>query len=362
MPQGGMPYYPPQGSVPYNTVPPGNMASGNMASGPGGAAPPTGGQYVPFNFWNMPLSTRRTFIDFASNDNASLLRILLTPEGLNLHFTVASLANRFFALILDYFLIFILNFVIFILPTFIFGRVDSFVWTVTLFFTFVVNNVYFIFFELRWQGRTPGKLTNKLCVINRQGGELSPFAVVSRNITRQIEIVFPLAMFIGFFGQSSIWNTVLPIFWLILVTCMPLWNRDHLRAGDLLGGTIVIAMPAEELLPDLSGANEDISEMHYNFTKEQLSIYGYYELHILEEILRMAEKGVTLESISKVANRISQRIASPLPERMDYDKYKLFLTDFYSAERAFLEEAKLYGRSKANQYAPMVSHQEPPSK
>jgi uncharacterized RDD family membrane protein YckC len=308
----------------------------------------------------MPLSARKTFIDFASTASVKSRRDLLTPEGLNLHYQLAPLAERVYAVILDYTIIFIANFIIFATPSVIAGTLDEFVMTLSLFSAFVVNNVYFIYFELRWQGRTPGKKVGKLCVINRLGGELSSFSVVSRNITRQLEILFPLALFTGFFGESSIFNIMLPIAWFIFVTLLPLWNKDHLRAGDLLGGTIVVAMPDEELLPDLSGASEDLGEGHYKFTKEQLSIYGSYELHILEEILRKAEKGVTLNSISKVATRISQRINCPLPQRMDYKGTILFLTDFYSSQRAHLEEAKLYGRHKANQYTPMLSYQMPP--
>jgi uncharacterized RDD family membrane protein YckC len=303
---------------------------------------------------------RKTIIDFANVGNFFAQRQLLTPEGLYLWFPVASLADRVTALITDYVIIIAANILLFLLPLWLLGGDENsldLAYSFSVFTTFVVNNIYFIFFELRWQGRTPGKRANRLWVINRSGGELSAYAVVSRNLTRQVEIWFPLMLLVGLTDPLSWFSLIFPIFWLICVTFFPLWNKDHLRAGDLLGGTIVISLPDEELLPDLTGAEEAKETTHRGFTKEQLSVYGSYELHILEEILRKAEKGLTLKSIALVAGRISARIGSPLPQDMDYASCKLFLTDFYSAERAFLEEAKLYGRHKANQFSPMVTSQ-----
>ncbi|MDR2199093.1 MAG: RDD family protein [Deltaproteobacteria bacterium] len=270
---------------------------------------------------------------------------------------MAPLGERAFSLLVDYGLIFSLNLLLFVVPGAVLGELDELAWSLCLFFSFIVNNVYFIFFELRWQGRTPGKKLNKLCVINRSGGELTPFAVVSRNITRQIEVFFPFTLFFGLFGSDSVLDVVFPVIWLIAITLLPLWNRNHLRMGDLLGNTIVIAMPDKELLPDLSGRTEKEEGPIHHFSKEQLSVYGSYELHILEEILRKAEKGVTPESLRKVVERLARRIGSPLPAALDYKSSQRFLKDFYSAQRAFLEEAKLYGRHKPNQYSPMLNLQ-----
>jgi uncharacterized RDD family membrane protein YckC len=272
---------------------------------------------------------------------------------------VAALSDRFLALVIDYTIIFALNILIFYLPLTLSEVEDDYGWvfSLSMLASFIVSNLYFIFFELRWQGRTPGKKANKLCVINRSGGELSAFAVVSRNLTRQVELWFPFALLYGLFGASSIFDVVFPIAWLIMVTLLPLWNRDRLRLGDILAGSVVIALPGEELLPDLAGAAKGEAAPTHGFTKDQLSVYGSYELHILEEILRKAEKGLTLRSVSKVAERISLRINHPLPPGTDHAGFMLFLTEFYAAERAFLEEARLYGRHKANQYTPMLQYQ-----
>ena len=56
-----------------------------------------------------------------------------------------------------------------------------------LFVAFVLRNLYFIHFELAWQGSTPGKYFTGLRVIERHGGELTPAAIVARNLTREVE-------------------------------------------------------------------------------------------------------------------------------------------------------------------------------
>ena len=44
--------------------------------------------------------------------------------------------------------------------------------TLILFIAFIVRNFYSIYFELAWQGATPGKWINGLRVIDRRGGPL----------------------------------------------------------------------------------------------------------------------------------------------------------------------------------------------
>ena len=69
----------------------------------------------------------------------------------------------------------------------------SFTLPILLFLSFVVRNAYFLIFELKWGGVTPGKRMAGLRVIDRRGGPLLPSAVVARNLTRQAEI-FPMEL------------------------------------------------------------------------------------------------------------------------------------------------------------------------
>ena len=63
-----------------------------------------------------------------------------------------------------------------------------------LLLSFALRSFYFIFFELRWQGATPGKRALGLRVIDRKGGRLKPEAVFARNLMREVEMFLPISL------------------------------------------------------------------------------------------------------------------------------------------------------------------------
>jgi hypothetical protein len=127
--------------------------------------------------------------------------------------------------------------------------------------------------------------------------------------------------------------------WLGLFTALPLFNRDRMRGGDFIAGTIVIAIPKRALLADLVGGRD-----RYGFSSQQLAAYGAFELQILEELLRRPRSAQTMALLTEVCGKICAKIAWPTPIPA-YDVLG-FLTEFYSAERAFLERERLYGRHR----------------
>jgi len=66
-----------------------------------------------------------------------------------------------------------------------------------------------------------------------------------------------------------------------VLALLPLWNRQRLRIGDLVAGTMVVQTPAGALLDEV-GADADAVA----FTPAQLDVYGVYELQVLEGLLR----------------------------------------------------------------------------
>ena len=131
--------------------------------------------------------------------------------------------------------------------------------------------------------------------------------------------------------------------WLVLTSALPLCNRDRLRAGDLIGGTIVIAMPKKVLLDDLAS-----DRTAYAFTDEQLQRYGILELQILEEVLRRPETFETDELLADIAQKVQRKIhwtGAFAPQRS-----RTFLRDFYAAQRAFLELRKHLGDERADKF------------
>ncbi len=277
-------------------------------------------------------------------------RLLVSPEGVPLPIVAAANGDRMIAVFIDIFIVFGTALVLTIFGLLVFRSAESIGYTLIAFISFIVQNVYFTYFELAWQGRTPGKKYTNLRVINRSGGELTPGAIVARNLTRQVEIFLPFGLWLSL-GSDAGLATVFLFAWVLLLGSLPLWNRDGLRAGDLIGGTQVIAMPKRLLFADLAdrqrgagrfGLNAPATALPaYRFTPAQLAIYGAFELQVLEEFLRRPDNDITERGLQEVYRRIRRKIGydGDVPDA----DVRRWLTDFYTAERAELERNKLYG-------------------
>jgi hypothetical protein len=134
--------------------------------------------------------------------------------------------------------------------------------------------------------------------------------------------------------------------WMILLTALPLFNRDHQRAGDMIGGTLVISVPKRSLLAELIPDDE---APHFEFSRKQLEIYGAFELQVLEEVLRRPNSDSNDEVLDDIHEKIANKIGwtGKVRRRQKHD----FLTAFYTAQRAHLEREQLYGRARPDKSA-----------
>jgi uncharacterized RDD family membrane protein YckC len=257
-----------------------------------------------------------------------------------LHVELAEYGERVSAFLLDVVFLLGANIVLFLLLFFLGGRSANarLLLQLALFAAFLMRNLYFIHFELAWQGVTPGKRIVGLRVIDRRGGPLLPTTVIARNLTRELEAFMPLQAVLSVGGLGpGVWERLALVQWLVLLALLPFFNRDRLRGGDLLAGTMVIAMPKRRLLDDLVERAVDQS-----FTEQELRAYGAFELQVLEELLRRPENADTAELRCDVCERIRRKIGwtTPVPPQ----ETAAFLQRFYAAQRAFLEREQLYGR------------------
>ncbi|OCC01537.1 hypothetical protein BA190_29095 [Labrys sp. WJW] len=272
-------------------------------------------------------------------------REIVTPEGVAIHVEVADRGERLGAFLIDLVIWFGATILIWIAlaTTFLRGGSDVAV-TVISFLSFLLRNLYFIHFELAWQGSTPGKRATGLKVIDRRGGVLTPTAVVARNLTREVEFFLPLQLFFMWIGASNSgesWQALSMLAWVVLLAALPFFNRDHLRAGDLIGGTLVIALPKRALALDLTQGSAKVAA-RYSFTSAQLQAYGAYELQVLEEILRRPGGTETWRIHREIAEKIIRRIG--WQGTFEPNAATDFLQAFYAAERAELERGQLFGR------------------
>ncbi|MEZ6196915.1 MAG: RDD family protein [Planctomycetota bacterium] len=283
-------------------------------------------------------------------------REIVTPEGVPLRFEVAPFGARVAAFLLDFLAQLLLGFAfslcfwtaarIFSVNDATGGLTAAVLLGLRMVAWFAVWNFYFIAFELRWRGRTPGKRALGIRVIDRHGGELRGSAVCARNFVREIEFWLPLkVVFLSpfLYGDVPGWAVPLCALWALCLMLFPLFNRSRLRLGDLVGGTLVVVEPRPRLMPDLAAVSEgsgDLIRGSFAFTPEQLEIYGIFELQVLEDLLR--KQRVEPEVLELVAEKIKRKIDWPrnqwrVPTRP-------FLEDFYRAQRARLEQKAVFGR------------------
>ncbi len=270
-------------------------------------------------------------------------RTIVTPEGIPLRFKVAPAGERAVAFIMDAVII-LMTILFVIIPCVCTGVAatagwgENFVLAAFIFLFFLFRHFFFVGFELRWQGATPGKRLLGLRVIDSHGGPLRGQAVFARNLTRELELFLPLIAVVypsALWGEGGAWwLQLLAGGWLVVFAFMPLFNRDRLRVGDLIAGTIVVRSPKPVLMPDLARSAEK-RKARFEFSEKQLDMYGVFELQVLEDVLR--RRGPERrESLQVVADKIMRKIAWD-SKRREVDPED-FLRDFYNAQRARLEQ------------------------
>jgi uncharacterized RDD family membrane protein YckC len=297
---------------------------------------------------------------FRQADDAKRVREIVTPEGIPLRFTQARAGDRAAAFLLDTAIQFAALFAIVLLVELAVGGRPDWLTSLAILLEFVIVNFYFAFFEVRWQGATPGKRLTGIRVIDARGGQLETSAVLARNLIRYLEVWLPLALLVAprrLWPGAPGWVLVVAAAWAGVFMFMPLFNRDRLRIGDLVAGTRVVMRPKIALLPDLAaeaapapaprGAAPKASAT-YVFDEQQLSVYGIYELQVLEGALRGnawdAGYAATIATISeKIRAKIKYAPAVADDER--------FLRDFYAALRAHLEQHMLFGRRREDKFS-----------
>ncbi|HEU4695789.1 MAG TPA: RDD family protein [Sphingomicrobium sp.] len=270
----------------------------------------------------------------------SLKRTFITPEGVDLRLELGSAGNRAAAFIIDFLTM------IFILVAVTMGLLYiaggggkvtfELIGVLWLLGFFVLRNGWFSIFEMGSRGATPGKRLMGLRVVARDGARLTGSAVIARNAMREIEVFLPLS-FLGMQAAEGLADTFLVLFallWSGIFLFFPLFNRDRLRVGDLVGGTWVVRTDKAALTADLVGT---AFQPRRTFSAAALNLYGIYELQTLEEVLRNENP----EAIITVAHAI--RAKAGIPD--DGDDYA-FLSDYYAALCAHLERQLMVGHRR----------------
>ena len=272
-------------------------------------------------------------------------RAFVTPEGVDLRLNIGDAGQRAGAFLLDAAIIIavLVAFTLVVLFTGV-GAVSAagtagaemmaVIWLVIF---FLLRNFYFTAFELSAAAATPGKRIMGLRVASRDGGRLKAESVFARNAMRELEVFLPMSVLFTRASEGGVdgWIYLLTFVWAAIFVFFPLFNRDRLRVGDLVGGTWVVRTPRRKLTRDM--ADESAGRMTtYAFTPPQVDAYGAKELHVLESVLRQGDRA----SQRTVAERIMVKIGWT---RAPYETDRDFLTAYYAALRGRLEQKLLMG-------------------
>ena len=291
---------------------------------------------------------------------------MITPEGIALPITVASKGARAGALMLDFMLIgFLMLATTIALIYMAAGTFDGFdaltgspqneasaiasaleflfvIWIIAM---FLFRNAYFLFFELGPRGATPGKRATGIRIAARDGGRLGVSAVVARNLLRDIELFLPL-VFLSSAGEDSGAGYAAAA-WFLVFALFPFFNRDRLRAGDIIAGSWVVEAPKRKLEAAMSAAGNQsgkpqIAGPAYRFTDEELAVYGEFELQTLERVLR--------ENNTKSLVAVHESISRKIGREGGLGDERAFLEAYYTQLRARLEASMRMGNRKADKH------------
>ena len=296
-------------------------------------------------------------------------RVLITPEGIALPLTLASRGARFGALLLDLMMIGLTIILMTVALGFIAGGVANlagdfavkgpashafeFLFIIWMAAMFLLRNAWFLYFELGPRGATPGKRITGIRIAARAtdsvgGGRLTAEMVIARNLLRDIELFLPLVLLMsasngGDMGAAGIAATA----WFLIFALFPFFNRDRLRAGDLIAGTWVVEAPKRRLEAAMSlGTAARGTSMAtgaiYRFGDEELAAYGEYELQTLERVLRENRHEALLSVHEAICRKIGWN-----PGAGDE---RAFLDAYYTQLRAKLETGMRLGNRKADKF------------
>lgn len=277
-------------------------------------------------------------------------RMLVTPEGLALPLTIASRGSRAGALLLDLTFIFV-GTIVFLLSLAFIGlsvyNIDAapsgpveLILVIIILLMFLARYGYFLWFELGPRAATPGKRLLGIRVAARDGGRLTAEMVIARNLVRDVEVFLPAYFLLGGGEQAGIAGFAAFI-WLAVFVLFPFFNKDALRAGDVVAGTWVVEAKSAKLKEAMSLAPDRSTD--YRFGESELSVYGEHELQVLESVLRQDQP----EALRDVAEAITRKIGWQLGTGDERE----FLEAFYAALRGHLESAMRFGKRKKDKYS-----------
>lgn len=224
-----------------------------------------------------------------------------TPENVIFGYEVVGIGSRFMAALVDTGIIVVVQVVVYLTMLLIANNlfdIDIFSgWVMAVFglIAFVLLWGYYIFFEMLWNGQSPGKRLVGLRVLKTDGTPITLAESIIRNLIRLIDF--------------------LPVFYGLGVITMFV-NAQSRRLGDLAAGTLVVRDQADLTLENLT-------------TAPRRGFHLQVPAHIVEEVsgwpvkrlsnadIQLAEELLLRRNELENSPQLSQQILERLLGRMD---------------------------------------------
>lgn len=233
-----------------------------------------------------------------------------TPEQISLELPLAGIGSRFLALTLDSLIQVGAIIVLIILGWFVSMAYSDLSGAADKFFSETVGTIvmilvpfclywgYFAFFEILWQGRTPGKRVAGIRVIHQTGRPMTAIECIGRNLLRAIDMQPGTIYAVG----------------LICMMC----NKQNRRVGDFIAGTIVVHDKALDSVSPTWGDNKTDAPV-----QPELRKLSSDELVLIETYLNRRydlDAFVRAQTSARIVAMISEKLGIPKPpEQRDDD-------------------------------------------
>lgn len=228
-----------------------------------------------------------------------------TPENVAFGYEIVGIGSRFMAALVDTLIIVIIYALVWLAMFFIIGNLfgtesmaSNFAFGLFSLLGFIFIWGYYIFFEIYWNGRSPGKQLLGLRVVQQDGAPITITESVIRNLVRLVDFL-PFAYGIG-------------------VVTMFIDGKSR-RLGDLAASTLVVRDQEEVTLDSLAQAAsqsarqtnyEPVNAIDFMVVEWPLERLTENDIQLAEEFLRRQQ---SMDSSTDLAGQILKRLL----KRMD---------------------------------------------
>ncbi len=243
-----------------------------------------------------------------------------TPEQTRIEHRIAPFGSRLVANMLDQLLLAVLS--VLLWGSLIAGLVlmgngldpDQFLYLLAavLAFQFLLNTSYFVWAEMRAEGRTWGKRRMGIRTLMATGRGVTLGASVIRNLARLVDNI--------------------PVLWIV-----PALNRGNRRLGDLLAGTLVVAEAAVQNRTEpeirekpLAASYRELADRKFYFSSEAAARLYPDDLNLIEHLqVRLASALPTQRkrTLEEVARKYIERLSLQEEEARILDDPSRFLQE-----------------------------------